>query len=213
MNAKAYRPLVLKTLREANTNKPRNLEELADRIIDGMAVFDEMLTLAGGESAVINQPTPAYAPVQLGPAPQIDITERIVPKEQRVYSDEELDNLKTEAIAFYKLNLPKTVSVDSPQFERPLIVNFLQPQNSRSGMPFLGLIWGVPGAPQLTVQQDISGGRMTVDQVVAEVRKQAAGIYFGAPRAVPPRLPQPVDKEFSKGQAWGSADVERNVGL
>lgn len=205
MNAKVFRPVILKTLKDANTNKPASLEVLVDRIIDNMSLFEEMLSLAGGETAVLQS-----APPPEDPAPIIfDMTKRIVPKQERTYSEEEIQELKNEAIVKYKAALPLSVRVQPPGFDKPIEVIFRGPMNSRGAMPFIGLQWAAVGASRgFDVQQDVTGTLMTVEQVLENVREQAAALYFSTPRAIQPRIPAPRDTNLSTG-SWDVMETDR----
>lgn len=184
MNAKTYRPVIIKTLRDANTNKPASLEVLADRIIENMGVFDEMFALAGGADALVVQPALAPQP------PAYDLSQRIVPKQERTYTDEEVEGLRNAAIVKYKEILPAFVSVQPPGFDKPIKVINRGPMNSRGAMPFVGLQWAAEGSGQgFSVQQDVTGVLMTKEQVLANVIEQATALYFSAPRTIQSRIP------------------------
>lgn len=208
MNAKTYRPVIIKTLKDANANKPANLEALADRIVENMSVFDEMLQLAGGGESLVQSTASnmkladEYRFGQPAATQTFDISQRIVPEVEQTFSVEEIQEKKNAAIVKYKATIPAIVKVQPPGFEKPLDVHFRGPKNSREGMPFIGLQWAAVGAPEFSVQQQVTGRLMSVEEVVAAVKEQATAIYLSAPRTILPTIPPPIDRNLSTG-AWG----------
>lgn len=190
MNAKIYRPVILKTLKDANTNKPASLEALVDRIVDNMEVFDEMFSLAGGASAMLQAVLPAPPEFISQSSPTFDLSQRIVPKQERTYTDEEIEELRNLGIARLKESLPLFVLVQPPGFDKPIRIINQGPMNSRGAMPFIGSRWAAEGYSQgFSIQQDVTGVMMTVEQVIANVKEQAAALYFSAPKVIQSRIP------------------------
>lgn len=206
MTARTYRPVILKTLKDANSNKPASLEDLVDRVIGNMEVFDEMFSLAGGASAMVKSPPPTVLPLQ-PPPPAFDLSQRIVPKEERTYTDAEVEELRNLGIARLKESLPPFVMVQPPGFDKSIRIMNQGPINSRGSMPFIGSRWAAEGAGQgFTIQQDVTGVMMTVEQVIANVKEQAAALYFSSPKTIQPRIPAPRDTNLTTS-AWASDET------
>lgn len=214
MNSRIYRPIIIKTLNQANTHKPKSLEELADRIVDNMEVFDEMLTLAGGGQAIIAQPqSQASLPPQLTMQvpPAFDMSSRIIPKEEDtslLYSEEEMQTKRMEAINFYKAHLPQRISVQPPNFDTPIPVDFRGCVNSRGAMPFVSLQWAAAGsAAGLIIQIDATKRLLTVDEVLKQVKEQASMVYFSSPKVVSTIRPMGGSQHFSTGASWAGDET------
>lgn len=214
MNAKTYRPVIIKTLKDANTNKPANLEALADRIVENMGVFDEMFALAGGSESLVQSSASNmkldqnYRFGQPASTQQFDISQRIVPDVEQTFSVEEIQEKKNAAIAKYKATVPQIVKVQPAGFDKPLDIHFRGPKNSREGMPFIGLQWAAVGAPEFCIQQQVTGRLMSIEEVVAAVKEQATAMYLSAPRTIQPAIPPPIDRNLSTG-AWGDDTTDR----
>lgn len=214
MNAKTYRPVIIKTLKDANVNKPASLEALADRIVENMGVFDEMFQLAGGGEALVQSTASKmsldqeYRFGQPAAAQTYDISQRIVPEVEQVFTVEEIQQKKMDAIAKYKATVPPIVKVQPSGFDKPLDIYFRGPKNSREGMPFISLQWAAVGAPEFSVQQQVTTGRMmSVEEVIASVKEQAAALYFSSPKTIQPKLPPPLDRNLETG-AWAGEETD-----
>lgn len=210
MNVKIYRPVILKTLQDANVNKPASLDALVDRVISNMEVFGEMFSLAGGEAALVQKQEQPSKPGELFENKQVqqfDMSQRIVPKQDRQYSEEEIQELKNTAIVKYKETIPTSVQVQPPGFDKPIEIQFRGPMNSRGAMPFVGLQWCAVGAGQgFTIQQDVTATLMSREQVIENVKEQATALYLSAPKTIAKRYPSPIDTNLSTG-AWASDET------
>lgn len=221
MKPKQYRPIILRTLQQAQ-GKYKTFEDFADYMISKMEDYEEMANMLAADGLIgeLSATATATTNVILSPgdhAPlRVDVSDRIVPKEsERQLTDDEIIRLKDKAIEKYRAELPPEIEVTPPQFKTPLKLK-LNLHNSPGGMPFIRVAYCPhdskrPEADSCQQQVIVTGTQPQSAAILSEIRTQAMGMYSPQPRVVVPGLPagQPLKQRLElpnpdSTDAWGA---------
>jgi hypothetical protein len=221
MTPQQFKPIILKTLRDAATKKFRSVDDLADHLVSRMVDYEEMLTLAG--PGVLIQTSASQAPLALeeaaapAPAPIVlpaqDISERLTGAQAAQGLSEHFT--KDELYGYYSQNLPPAITVQPPGFDKPLnLQRWLK--RAPGDLGFVRIGYAPAGAePETTstqIQVATTDAKMNAEQALKELIDQANHIFSPTRRNVQPVRNFPVFESLEQTMSGAvSAETDRET--
>jgi hypothetical protein len=211
MEPQQFRPIILKTLKDGAAKKYASMEELADRIVERMQDFQEMLELAGGSQVLIQtSPQPTQSNNAGIVLPTADISERIRPRQAEEQQVGIVENFsKDELYDYYTKNMPPDIVVQPEGFKEPLkLIRFVK--RAPGDIGFVRVGYAPPGADQdvesVQTMASTTDSKLDYIEILSSLTKQAQARYRATRSRVEPVRP-PILASLEAGLA-GSPSMD-----
>lgn len=201
MTPQQYRPIIIKTLKDGTSKKYASVEEFADRLIQRMEDYEEMVGMITGAGGVLMQTSQAEAPATVTSniiLPGGDVSERIRPVAQadQVALGLKENFTKDQLYEYYFNSLPPQITVKPEGFKEPLnLMRFVKKAPGDAG--FIRMGYAPAGANQdVESVQEVAAttdSKLDAGRVLTALTQQAQVRFRATRNRVEPVRPPMIE--------------------
>ena len=214
MKPEAYKPVIVKALKEMLTQKVPSVEAAADRLIAKMTAYEDLVGDAVILSVPQQQTSALITDFELPPPPvparergDFDITRRVNTTND-LLSVDEIYARKDRAITRLKAEIPGTLVLTNLEFPNGLPLVCQRWEMGMETLPVFRIVYAANGMNQphelVTCEINVQEPLPSAEQIKQILLERAANLYTATPKKGKPPMVQPWQGE----QTWGGDSAD-----